>query len=92
MTFGPLFEIFNTSIYVSTSKLMSFKKCVDIFCMSTVVSLFCTVCSTDFAFSMISSLSSISGLDIKVFVIGGFWKTKMTRFVSLMVVRMCMFL
>ena len=38
--------------------------------MSAVVSIFCTVCSTDFAFSMISPLSSIGGLDIKVFVAG----------------------
>ena len=77
MTFGPLFEIFNASIYVSTSRLMSCRKCcVEILCMSAVVSVFCTVCSTDFAFSMISSLSSIGGLDIKVFVAGGFGKPK----------------
>ena len=44
--------------------------------MSTVVSVFCTVCSTDFAFSMISSLSSIGGLDIKVIVAGGLGKPK----------------
>ena len=73
MTFGPLFEIFNASIYVATSRLMSCRKCcIEIFCMSPVVSAFYTVCSTDFAFSMISSLSSIGGLDIKVFVVGGF--------------------
>ena len=57
--------------------LMSCRKCcVEILCMSTVVSVFCTVCSTDFAFSMISSWSSIGGLDIKVFVVGGFGKPK----------------
>ena len=44
--------------------------------MSVVFSVFCTVCSTDFAFAMISSLSSIGGLDIKVFVAGGFGKLK----------------
>ena len=50
---------------------MSCRKCyVEILCMSDVVSIFCTVCSTDFAFSMISSLSSIDGLDIKVFAVG----------------------
>ena len=50
---------------------MSCKKCcVEILCMSAVVSVFCTVCSTDFAFSIMSSLSSIGGLDIKVFVAG----------------------
>ena len=77
MTFGPHFEIFNTPIYVSTSKLMSCRKCcVEILCMSTVVSVFCTVCSTDFAFSIISSLSSIGGAHIKVFVVGGFRKPK----------------
>ena len=71
MTFGPLFEIFNASIYVSTSRWMSCRKCcVEILCVSTVVSVFCRVCSTDFAFSMISSLSSIGDLDIKVFVQG----------------------
>ena len=77
MTFGPLFEIFNASIYVSTSKLMTCSKCCEeILCMSTVVSVFCTVCGTDFAFSIISSLSSIGGLDIKVFVAGGLGKPK----------------
>ena len=52
------------------------KCCVEILCMTAVVSVFCTVCSTDFAFSMISSLSSIGGLDIKIFVAGGFGKPK----------------
>ena len=33
--------------------------------MSTVVIVFCTVCSTDFGFSMISSLSLIGGLDVR---------------------------
>ena len=92
MTFGPIFEIFNACIYVSTSKLMSWRKCcVEILSMFTVVSVFCTVCSTDFAFSMILSLSSINGLDIKAFVVRGFFKTKTTRFVSVTVVRMSMF-
>ena len=77
MVFGPLFEFFNASIYVSTSRLISCRKCcVEILCMSAVVSMFCTVYSTEFAFSMISSLSSIGGLDIKVFVAGGFGKPK----------------
>ena len=77
MTFGPLCEIFNASIYVSTSKLISCRKCgVDLLCTSSVVSVFCTVCSSDFAFSMISLLSSIGGQDIKVFVAGGFGKPK----------------
>ena len=77
MTFGPLFEIFDASIYVSISRCMSCRKCcVEILCMSAVVGVFCTVCSTDFAFSMISSLLSISGLDIKVFVAGVFGKPK----------------
>ena len=44
--------------------------------MSAVLSVFCTVCSTDFAFSMILSLSSIGGLDIKVFLAGDFGKPK----------------
>ena len=77
MIFGPLFEIFNASTYVSISKLMSCRKCcVEILCTSTVVSVFCTVCSTDFALSMISSLSSIGGPDIKVFIVGGLGKPK----------------
>ena len=46
------------------------KCCVEILSMSAVVSVFCTVCSTDFTFSMISSLSSIGALYIKVFVAG----------------------
>ena len=92
MTFGPLCEIFNASIYVSTSKLISCRKCcVEILCKSAVVSVFCTICSTDFAFSMISSLSSTGGLDIKVFVAGSLRKPKW-RFVSVTVVTMCMFL
>ena len=52
------------------------KCCVELLCMSTVVSVFCTVCSTDFAFCIISSLSSIDGLDIKVFVVGGYRNPK----------------
>ena len=77
MTFGPLFEIFNASTYVATSRLMSCRKCcVEILCMSAVVSVFCTVCSTDFEFSMILSLLSMGGLDIKVFATGGFGKPK----------------
>ena len=66
------FLIFSASIYVSTSRLMSCRKCcVEILCMLVVVSMFWTVYSTDFAFPMISSLSSIGGLDIKVFFQGG---------------------
>ena len=77
MTFGPLFEIFNASIYVSTSKLISCKKCcVYILCKSAVVSVFCTVCSSGFEFSIISSLSSTGGQDIKVFAAGGLGKPK----------------
>ena len=77
MTFEPLFEIFNASIYVSTSKLISCRKCcVEILCKSAVLSVFCIVCTTDFAFSIISSLSSTGGQDIKVFVAGGLGKPK----------------
>ena len=73
----PIFEIFNASIYVTTSTLMSCSNCcVDVLCMSTVVRVFCTVYSTDFAFCIMSSLSSIGGLDVKVFVEGGFGKPK----------------
>ena len=77
MTFAPLCEIFNGSIYVSTSKVISCRKCcVDSLCTSAVVSVFCTVCSSDFAFSHYFSQSSIGGQDIKVFVAGGFGKPK----------------
>ena len=75
--FGPLCEICNASIYVSTSKLMSCRNCcVDLLCTFAVVSVFCTVCSSDFAFSIILSLSSRGGQDISVFVAGGFGKPK----------------
>ena len=50
--------------------------CVDLWCTSSVVSVFCTVCNCDFAFSMILSWSSRGGGDIKVFVAGGFGKLK----------------
>ena len=59
--------------------------------MSAVVSVLCTVCNIEFAFSMTSSLLPIGGLSMKAFVAGVFEKTKMTRFVSASVVRMCMF-
>ena len=52
------------------------KCCVEILCMSAVVSVFFMACGIDFAFSLISSLSSIGCLDIKVFVTGGFGKPK----------------
>ena len=93
MTFGPLCEIFNASIYVSTFKLISYRKCcVDLLCTSAVVSVFCKVCSSDFAFSITLSWSSTGGQDIKVFVAGGFRKLKEQELVSVTVVRMCMFL
>ena len=50
--------------------------CVDLFCIFAVVSVFCTVCGTDFAFSIIWSLSSKGGQEISVFVAGGFGKPK----------------
>ena len=51
MTFGPLCEILNASIYVSTSKLISWRNCcVDLLCTIAVVSVFCTGCRSDFAF------------------------------------------
>ena len=77
MIFGPLCEICNASMYVSTCKLMSCRNsCVDLFCIFAVVSVFCTVHSTDFAFSIILLLSSRGGQDISVFVTGGFGKPK----------------
>ena len=67
MTFGPLCEIFKASNYVSTSKFISWRKyCVYILCTSAVVSVFCTVCSTNFIFSIIPSWYSTGGQDIKV--------------------------
>ena len=56
--------------------MSSRKCCVEILCTSTGVSVFYTVCRTNFAFSMILSLSSIGGLDIKVFVAGGLGKKR----------------
>ena len=50
--------------------------CVDLLCTFAVVSVFCTVYSSDFAFSIILSLSSRGGPDISVFVAGGFGKPK----------------
>ena len=77
ITFGPLYEICNASIYVSTSKLMSCRNCcVDLLCTLAVVSVFCTVCNSDFTFSIILSSSSRGGQDIKVFLAGGFGKPK----------------
>ena len=77
MIFGPLCEICNASMYVSTCKLMSCRNsCVDLFCIFAVVSVFCTVHSTDFAFSIMWSLSSGGGQDKSVFVAGGFGKPK----------------
>ena len=49
---------------------------VDLFCIFAVVSVFCTVGSTDFAFSIMWSLSSRGGRDVSVFVAGGFGKPK----------------
>ena len=47
---------------------MSYRNCcVDLFCTFAAVSAFCTVCSSDFAFSIILSWSSRGGQDIKVF-------------------------
>ena len=77
MIFGPLCEICNASMYVSTCKLMSCSNsCVDLFSIFAVVSVFCTVCSIDFAFSIMWSSSSSGGQDMSVFVAGGFGKPK----------------
>ena len=77
MIFGPLCEICNASIYVSTCKLMSCSNsCVDLYCIFAVVSVFCKVHIADFAFSIMWSLSSGGGQDISVFVAGGFRKPK----------------
>ena len=60
-----------------TSKLMSCRNsCVDLFCTFAVVSVFCAVSSSDFALSIIWSLSSRGGQDISIFVAGGFGKPK----------------
>ena len=65
-------------MYVSICKLMSYRNsCVDLFCIFAVVSVFCTVRSTDFAFSIMWSLSSRCGQDMSVFVAGGFGKPKL---------------
>ena len=67
----------NASMYVSTCTLMSCRNsCVDLFCIFAVVSVFCTVYRTDFAFSIMWSLSSRGGQDMSVFVAGGFGKPK----------------
>ena len=77
MIFGPLCEICNASMYVSACKLMSCRNsCVDLFYIYAVVSVFCTVHITDFAFSIMWSLSSRGGQDMSVFVAGGFGKLK----------------
>ena len=69
--------MWNASIYVPTSKLMSCRNCcVDMFCLFAVVSVFCRVCSSDFAFSIIWSLLSRGCQDISAFVAGGFGKPK----------------
>ena len=77
MIFGPLCEIYNAAMYVSKCKLMFCRNsCVDLFCIFAVVSVFCTVHSTDFAFSIMWSLSSSGGQDMSVFVAGSFGKAK----------------
>ena len=78
MIFGPLCEICNDSMYVSTCKLMSCRNslCRFVFVYLLLVSVFCTVCSTDFAFSIMWPLSSGGGQDMSVFVAGGFGKPK----------------
>ena len=70
MIFGPLCEICNASMYVSTCKLMSCRNsCVDLFCIFAAH-------STDFAFSIMWSLSSSGGQDMSDFVAGSFGKPK----------------
>ena len=49
---------------------------MDSFCIFAVVSVFCTVHSTNFAFSIMWSLSSKGGQDMSVFVAAGFGKPK----------------
>ena len=93
MIFGTLCEICNASMYVSTCKLMSCRNpCVDLFCIFAVVSVFCTISSTDFTFSIMKSLSSRGGQDMSVFVAGGFGKQKWHDLFFVTVLRMCMFL
>ena len=71
--FMAAMSVHNKSIYVLTSKLISCRNCcVDLLCTFAFVSMFCAVCSSDFAFSIILSWSSRGGQDIKVFVAGGF--------------------
>ena len=70
-------EICNASMYVSICKLMSCRNsCVDLFCIFVVLSVFCTVHSTDFAFYIMWSLSSSGDQDMIVFVAGNFGKPK----------------
>ena len=44
-----------------TKTLENLHYCVDLFCTFAVVSVFCTVCSSDFVFSIIWSLASRGG-------------------------------
>ena len=46
--------------------------CADLFCIFVVVSVFCTVHSTDFAFSIVWSLSSSGGRDMVVFTVSNY--------------------